>query len=165
MAYKRFWNPLHWGKSENYARARDELIYGVRAGLFGEDIYDTTAREGILAEAYREIGNIRKERVTTLGKIQRDLEKNLKTLSVPKEKTRILQLGSKQIRSLSKKTKLEDMLRKATVILLLASFISFSFTATTTGSVIGSFSLTSSFSALLGLIFLSGAFVLFQLKK
>jgi len=51
------------------------------------------------------------------------------------------------------------------LMFLLASFISFTFSSSTTGSVIGAFSQSSMLSTFLGIIFLAASFAIFQIKR
>ncbi len=54
---------------------------------------------------------------------------------------------------------------KAATILLFGSFVSFTFSASATGSVIGAFNPVVGISTIIGIILLSGAFFLLQIKK
>lgn len=163
MTYKKLWNPLHWGKTEEYVKTKAEIDYSVQNGLFNTSAYEGMTKDNILTSFHKGIVNVYKEREKVRGDLQTKVAHLPRALD-HSEKVKLLKLASGHLKTIGSRVKLEDKLKKLVSVFLFLAFISFTFSSSTTGSVVGAFSQTSMLPTFLGIVFLAASFALFQIK-
>ncbi len=164
MTYKKLWNPLHWGKTEGYVKTKAEIDYSVKNGLFNTEAYEGMTKDNILTSFHKGLFNVYREREKARGNLQSKVA-HLPRGIEPHEKAKLLKLASGHLKTIGSRVKLEDKLRKLASVFLFLAFISFTFSSSTTGSVVGAFSQISMLPTFLGIVFLAASFALFQIKR